>query len=65
MLQDKAMEDLRKKTKIELQKLHQEKAKALSEFKFGISGGKIKNVREGRKIKLEIAQILTAINETK
>jgi ribosomal protein L29 len=43
----------------------EEKRKALSDFKFQIAGSKIKNVREGRKIKKEIAQILTALKDVK
>lgn len=59
------MKELIKKTNTELQKLLEEKRKALSDFKFQIAGSKIKNVREGRKIKKEIAQILTAQKEVK
>jgi ribosomal protein L29 len=59
------MKELIKKEKTELQKLLEEKRKALSDFKFQIAGSKIKNVREGRKIKKEIAQILTALKEAK
>jgi ribosomal protein L29 len=59
------MKELIKKTVVELQKLLEEKRKALSDFKFQIAGSKIKNVREGRKIKKEIAQILTAQKEVK
>ncbi|MFA6430697.1 MAG: 50S ribosomal protein L29 [Candidatus Paceibacterota bacterium] len=59
------MKELIKKTVAELQKLLEEKRKALSDFKFQIAGSKIKNVREGRKIKKEIAQILTAQKEVK
>lgn len=59
------MKELIKKTNTELQKMLEEKRKSLSDFKFQIAGSKIKNVREGRKIKKEIAQILTAIKEVK
>jgi ribosomal protein L29 len=59
------MKELIKKTVAELQKLLEEKRKALSDFRFQIAGSKIKNVREGRKIKKEIAQILTAQKEVK
>jgi ribosomal protein L29 len=59
------MKELIKKTNTELQKLLEEKRKALSDFKFQIAGSKIKNVREGRKIKKEIAQILTALKDVK
>ncbi len=59
------MKELIKKTKADLIKMLEEKRKALSDFKFGIAGSKIKNVREGRNIKKEIAQILTALKEVK
>ncbi|MFA5934716.1 MAG: 50S ribosomal protein L29 [Candidatus Paceibacterota bacterium] len=59
------IKDLRIKTKAELEKMLEEKAEALNKFKFSIAGSKIKNVKEGKKIKLEIAQILTIIKEAK
>ena len=57
--------DLRKKTPGELDKELGEKAVALNNFKFGISGSKTKNVKSGKNLKKEIAQILTVLNETK
>ncbi|MDD4803983.1 MAG: 50S ribosomal protein L29 [Candidatus Pacebacteria bacterium] len=59
------IKDLKTKTKVELEKMLEERAESLNKFKFGISGSKIKNVREGRNLKLEIAQILTIIKESK
>ncbi len=59
------IKDLRIKTKAELDKMLEERADALNKFKFGIAGSKIKNVREGRRLKLEVAQILTIKKETK
>jgi len=59
------IKDLRKNTKDELNKMLEEKAEALNNFKLGIAGSKIKNVKEGKKIKLEIAQILTVLNSLK
>jgi len=57
--------DLRKKTTPELKKMLTEKAEALNKFKFGISGSKVKNVIEGKKLKKEMAQILTVLKEQK
>ncbi len=57
--------ELRTKSKTELEKMQQEKLSALSVFKFGVSGSKIKNLKEGRNLKREIAQILTILNESK
>ena len=59
------IKDLRIKTKAELDKMLEERANALNKFKFGIAGSKIKNVKEGRRLKLEVAQILTIKKETK
>jgi len=57
--------DLRKKTPAELNKELSEKAVALNEFRFGMTGGKTKNVKTGKNLKKEIAQILTVLNESK
>jgi ribosomal protein L29 len=57
--------ELRKKIGAELAKILAEKREDLSKFKFGIAGSKIKNVKEGKNIKREIAQILTITKETK
>jgi ribosomal protein L29 len=57
--------DLKKKTKAEMEKMLEEKKVALNAFKFGIAGSKIKNVREGRNIRKEIAQIITILKDVK
>lgn len=57
--------DLRKKTAGELQKELKDKTMALSNFKFGTSGSKTKNVKEGKNLRREIAQILTILKEGK
>ena len=59
------IKDLRKKTEGELDKELGDKAVALSNFRFGTSGSKTKNVKAGRNLKKEIAQILTILNESK
>lgn len=59
------IKDLRKKTIGELDKELTEKVSALSNFKFGTSGSKVKNVKAGRNLKKEIAQILTILKEMK
>lgn len=59
------IKDLRKKTIGELDKELAEKISALSNFKFGTSGSKVKNVKAGRNLKKEIAQILTILKEMK
>jgi len=55
--------ELRQKPKEELQKLLSEKGERLRNLMFGLASGKVKNVREIRKIKKDIAKILTIINE--
>lgn len=57
--------DLRKKTVGELDKELSEKVSALSNFKFGTSGSKVKNVKAGKNLKKDIAQILTILREMK
>jgi ribosomal protein L29 len=55
------MSESAKKTKIELEKELHDKRVALRDFRFSMSGGKVKNVREGRKVRREIARALTAL----
>jgi len=47
----------------ELKKALSEKQEALSKFKFGISGSRTKNVKEGRNLRRDMAKILTALNK--
>lgn len=46
----------------ELIKLLAEKRSQLSSFKFGATGGKVKNVKMARTLRNQIAQILTRLN---
>lgn len=55
--------EIRQKTKSELQKLLQDLQKKLRQLRFDLASGKIKNVKEIREIKKDIARILTIINE--
>ncbi len=55
--------ELRQKSKGELQKLLRENRERLRALNFDLSSGKVKNVREIRKIKKDIARILTLIKE--
>lgn len=55
--------ELRKKSDEDLRKLLAEKRKALREFRFGVAGGKIRNTKQGRGLRKEIAQILTILKE--
>ncbi len=51
--------ELHQKTESELRKLLQENREHLRSLRFDLASGKIKNVREIRKIKKDIARILT------
>ena len=55
--------ELRQKSKSELQKLLQDNREKLRQLRFDLAAGKVKNVREIRKTKKDIARILTIIIE--
>jgi large subunit ribosomal protein L29 len=55
------LEELRKKTKEEADKILQDDREKLRQLRFDLAAGKVKNVREIRKIKKEIAQTLTLL----
>ncbi len=55
--------DLRNKSEEELHSLLQQKREALRQLRFDLVAGKVKNLREIRAIKKDIARILTVINE--
>ena len=57
------IKDLRQKTEKELQDLLTEKRKRLGQLKFDLASKKIKNVREIRWLRRDIARILTLISE--
>ncbi len=59
------MKKLSEKTEKDLQKELTQKREALREFRFGVSGSKIKNTKEGKNIKKEIARVLTELNTRK
>ena len=56
------MKDLKEKNKNDLMKILREKQEALRAFRFGIAGSKMRNVREGRAIRKEIARIQTELS---
>jgi large subunit ribosomal protein L29 len=57
------MESAKGKSTSDLEKLLVEKRDALRKFRFGVSGSKVRNIREGRNTRKEIAQILTELRE--
>ncbi|MEK7552354.1 MAG: 50S ribosomal protein L29 [Patescibacteria group bacterium] len=56
--------DFKTKNKTELINLFKEKKENIRNFHFGISGSKTRDVKEGKKLKKEIARILTALNSS-
>jgi ribosomal protein L29 len=54
---------LKKKNKDDMLKLLSEKKSELKELEFKVSSQEVKNVRDVRKHKREIAQLLTALKE--
>lgn len=59
------IEELRQKSKIELQKLLQDDREKLRQLRFDLAAGKVKNVREIRKTKKEVARIITLLKSVK
>lgn len=57
------MKEFKVKSKIELKKLLYEKKEALMRFRFKLSSGKAKNIKEGRNLKKDIAKIMTELNK--
>jgi len=57
--------ELRQKSEKELQKLLQELREKLRKLRFDLVSGKVKNVREIRQTRKDIARILTILNERK
>ncbi|MBU4480188.1 50S ribosomal protein L29 [Patescibacteria group bacterium] len=55
------MKNLEKKTEKDLQKMIAEKKETLRCFRFGSSGSKSKNVKEGVNTRKNIARILTEL----
>ena len=55
--------ELRQKSKEELAKLVGDEREKLRNLRFDLASGKVKNVREIRKIKKDIARALTLIKE--
>lgn len=56
------MNEFKGKNKDELKKMLAEKRKNLHDFRFAFAGGKVKNVKEGKVARKDIARILTVIS---
>jgi len=57
------IKELRNKSEKDLQKLLLTEREKLRNLKFDLAAGKVKNVKESRAIKKEIARILTILND--
>ncbi len=57
------IKELAKKNKAELIKTLSEKKVALRDFRFSVSGSNVRNVKEGKVVKKDIARILTLLNK--
>jgi len=55
------MKDFINKTAADLHSLLAEKRVALRDFRFGSTGGKVKNVKEGRALRTDISRIMTTL----
>jgi large subunit ribosomal protein L29 len=55
--------EIRQKNTSELQKLLQEKKGKLGSLNFDLVGGKVKNIKEMRETRKDIAKILTILKE--
>lgn len=56
------MSEFKDKNEKDLIKLLAEKEMSLKTFRFGIAGSKVRNVREGRGLKRDIARIKTEMS---
>ncbi len=59
------MSSLKDKKDTDLYKELSEKRKSLREFRFGIAGSKVKNIKEARNLRRGIASLLTEVNSRK
>jgi len=55
------IKEIRQKSEKELQKLLQDSREKLRQLRFDLASGKVKNVREIRQIRKDIARILTIL----
>lgn len=56
------MQEFKNKTETDLNKILTEKREAVRKFRFDVAGSKIKNVREARTLRKDIARILTVLS---
>lgn len=59
------MTDLKKQSTEEIEKQIRDKREALRVFRFEGAGSRMRNVREGRMLRRDIARLLTELNSRK
>jgi len=59
------LKDIAHKTQADLSKMVADKRESLRTFRFGSAGAKVKNVKEGKTLRRDIARILTVMNSSK
>lgn len=59
------MNSIKKKNEMDLKKDLIELRESLREFRFGVAGSKVRNVREGRNVRKDVARHLTELNARK
>lgn len=57
------MSELSRKTDQDLRKTLFEKRRLLREFRFGAAGSRVRNTREGRHLRRDIARVLTEMRK--
>ena len=55
--------DIKSKTIGELELMVKDKRDALKNFRFGISGSRVKNIKEARTLRKDIARAITFLNQ--
>ena len=55
--------DIKNKTQEELTAIVKDKREALRNFRFGVSGSRVKNVKEARTVRKEIARAITFLRQ--
>ncbi len=59
------MQELQQRTESELARLLSDSRKRMRELRFNLSAGKVKNIREIRQLKKDIARALTTLRSKK
>ena len=62
---NKKIKEIKSKTASDLTKMLSDKRESLRLFRFGTSGAKTKNVKEGMNLRREIARIMTELGSRK